>query len=317
MNDKHRSNRETFLEPETRCDYYIDAKIKRVWKVLLDMLEIVMQVCRENHLQFWMSGGSLLGAARHNGIIPWDDDVDVELPRKDYDKLMKLLPSCLPKQYFLQTMYSQNGHYLTHAKIRNENTAAIDMTYVNGRRLMNMGIFLDLFPLDGVPKYGVVRRLVMKWVIRFRASRSRAFYRSDLSGWKQKLSRPLYKIIFRLLGRRVYSCLTEFPLKLFPMDKCSECQISPGEWPYENRKLGRESVWYNNTVTVPFEYLDVPIPADYDQVLTRQFGDWHKFYRGGAYHGISEFSVETPYKQLLKTKYGYTDAELAECGGNI
>ena len=84
--------KEHFLEPETRSGHYVSAETKACWKAMLDMVEEIDRICRKHDIKYFLIAGSLLGAIRHRGFIPWDDDVDIALFRKDYDKLEKILP---------------------------------------------------------------------------------------------------------------------------------------------------------------------------------------------------------------------------------
>ena len=79
-----------FLEPEVRCDYEIPTEMKKVWAIELDLFREVSRVCEEHHLRYWITYGTLLGAVRHKGYIPWDDDFDIMMPRGDYQKLIRL-----------------------------------------------------------------------------------------------------------------------------------------------------------------------------------------------------------------------------------
>ena len=88
MTDEQRKLKEHFLEPETRCDTFIGVERKKHWKILLDMLEEVLIVCQRHGLTVWLGAGSILGAVRHKGIIPWDDDIDICMPRPDYEKFL-------------------------------------------------------------------------------------------------------------------------------------------------------------------------------------------------------------------------------------
>ena len=81
---------ESFFKPETICDFYVDEGRKKLWAILIDLLVQFDRVCRNHNLKYWVSFGGLLGIVRHNGFIPWDDDLDVCMPRADYEILMSL-----------------------------------------------------------------------------------------------------------------------------------------------------------------------------------------------------------------------------------
>ena len=109
---------EKYLQPETRNGFYVDTTRKKVWLIALDLLHQFDSICQKYSLRYYLMFGSLLGAVRHNGFIPWDDDVDVAMPREDYEKIMKLKNE-FKHPYFLQNPYSDNGYYQSFMKLRN------------------------------------------------------------------------------------------------------------------------------------------------------------------------------------------------------
>ena len=144
-NSSHKFN----LEAEEICGYKVSAKMKKVWKKELEMLDELSRVCKKHHLKWFLIGGSLIGAVRHNGFIPWDDDVDVALFRDDYNKLLKLAKTEFKDPFFFQTPYTDKL-YRGHAQLRYNGTTAILPEEIN--RSHHQGIFIDIFPFDEYPK---------------------------------------------------------------------------------------------------------------------------------------------------------------------
>lgn len=97
ISDKYK---EQFLKPEVRCDTYIGIEMKQVWFAELQMLEKFIELCKNYHLAYQMVGGSLLGAIRHKGFIPWDDDIDIGMPRPDYDRFVEVAGKELKYPFF-------------------------------------------------------------------------------------------------------------------------------------------------------------------------------------------------------------------------
>ena len=140
-----------FLDEEIRNGYTISHEMKEIWAVELDLLVEFDRVCKENGLKYFASCGTKLGAVRHHGFIPWDDDVDVMMLRDEYDKLCKIAPQLFAYPYFFQTEETDKGSARGHAQLRNSKTTAILKSEARMCYKYNQGIFLDIFPLDNIP----------------------------------------------------------------------------------------------------------------------------------------------------------------------
>ena len=90
------------LEKEIRNGYEISADMKKVWAVEMELLKKLLEVCEKHHLRIWAEGGTLLGAVREKGFIPWDDDIDMAMPREDYDKLQTIAKDQFKAPFFFQ-----------------------------------------------------------------------------------------------------------------------------------------------------------------------------------------------------------------------
>lgn len=122
---------------------------KELHDILLDMLDEFCRVCNENNLTYYLIGGSCLGAVRHKGFIPWDDDIDVGMPRKDFEKFNIIAQKKLKGGLFLQNFKTDPNYYYEFCKIRNSNTTYIEDGLSDLD--INHGLFLDVFPIDYVP----------------------------------------------------------------------------------------------------------------------------------------------------------------------
>jgi lipopolysaccharide cholinephosphotransferase len=128
--------------------------LERHKALLRSMTRVFDRFCRENNLRYSLFGGSLLGAVRHRGIIPWDDDVDIMMPRPDYDKLIELASKQFPEGY--KIVYAGNSpyYYLPLAKMVDTNTTLIEF---KKNKRCSIGVNLDIFPIDAVPKDAQLR----------------------------------------------------------------------------------------------------------------------------------------------------------------
>lgn len=132
--------------------------MKQVWFAELQLLEKFIDICNKHGLSYQLVGGSLLGAIRHKGFIPWDDDIDVGMLRPDYDRFVQLAKNELEAPFFLQTPLTDPGRNIDYVQIRNSATTAIDLRYVDDHNTFNQGIFIDIFPIDGVGSDEVLQK---------------------------------------------------------------------------------------------------------------------------------------------------------------
>lgn len=131
--------------------YYRDIALNKIKAVQLNLLRNFQRICEENNLSYCAFYGTLLGVVRHGGMIPWDDDMDILMPRADYDKLVKIADIVFPTPLFLQTPENdQQCFYGGYCKLRDSNTAGLESR--NAGHMCNQGIWIDIFPLDYVPE---------------------------------------------------------------------------------------------------------------------------------------------------------------------
>ena len=310
MTEEQKKLRERFLEPETRCGHYVSAETKVCWKVMLDMLEEVDRICRKHDIRYFLIAGSLLGAIRHKGFIPWDDDVDIALFREDYDKLEKILPGELPPNMFMQTILTDPEYRTEHMKIRMAGTAAIQEHAVTHRLRYNMGIFIDVFPLEGVPRTHLGMRIAQKigarWLDFLKYSRTRA----KLHSRRERIKKFLYVTLWRFLGNRLTYRLLNWSIGKYGLRDDGECIQSPCDMGYSHKYRYKVGL-LRETTDVPFEYLTLKAPKEFDAVLSSTYGDWHKIVKGGAAHSIVAMSPTVDYKMILVEKFGYMSEELS------
>ena len=126
-----------------------DGRLRQAQLKMVAMLKSVDEVCQRLNIDYWLEGGTLLGAIRHQGFIPWDDDLDISMPRLSYEKFLAAAPSLLPKHLFLQTAQSDPGYFNMSAplKIRDRNSRFVEV-HETGNEPYQQGIFIDVFVYD-------------------------------------------------------------------------------------------------------------------------------------------------------------------------
>lgn len=130
-----------------------DSKLRALQLCELEILNEFVRVCERHNLRYFLVGGTLLGAVRHQGFIPWDDDIDVGMLREDYEKFSKIAQVELSEQYFYQSPQTDPHYFLTYNKIRKHGTQVYEERFRNSN--FHKGVFIDIFPLDFCPKPSV------------------------------------------------------------------------------------------------------------------------------------------------------------------
>ena len=185
---------------------------------LLEMAKVFHKFCQENDIKYYMLGGTMLGAIRHKGFIPWDDDIDFIMMRKDYDKLVKIASEEFKGPYFFQCTYTDDGYYCGHGQIRNVETAAIGRSEL-GKKYCR-GIDIDIFVLDGFIENPLLRFLhrtstmFIKKTIRAYLSRideNRSFGKKALAVF----SKGLYSVVPYRKAFALYEIFSFFSSTLF------------------------------------------------------------------------------------------------------
>lgn len=137
---------EDFFKEEVRCDYRMSTEMKRVFAVLLDLYMTFAEICEKHGLRYYAFSGMMLGAIRHKGFIPWDDDLDVAMPREDYNKLMEIAPKELEYPYFLRSPYTDPECFYSSIVLMNLSTSFVPKIF--RKKPFKKGIPLDIFPMD-------------------------------------------------------------------------------------------------------------------------------------------------------------------------
>lgn len=292
---------EEFFKEELREGYLVSAEMKKVWAIELELLEVFAKVCEENNLSYFLDGGTLLGAVRHKGFIPWDDDVDVIMPREDYDRLAEIADKVFQYPYFYQSTLTENGFFRVHAQLRHSETTGFIPCDRN--KNINRGIFLDIFVLDNVPDAYFARRF-MKREIQVR--KKILAYQYDRNYNRLKLpNKVFYKLVhvfFKVYPfKRFFKTLDQ---KVFAKARKKRTYLNGNVTLKWNRRTQWHTIWHEGYIYMPFEHLKLRVPLFYEEVLTKQYGDWTKIPEqkgngAGNTHGTIVFAPDIPYKEYF------------------
>lgn len=265
---------------ETRNEHRSDAVLSEneikenlatIHQILLELLLTVDRICRKHKIHYFLAGGTLLGAIRHKGFIPWDDDIDIMLLRPDYDKLLRVLKEELPSNMFLQTTETDPHYHQAFFKIRMNDT--IFATEFSAKfPEMHNGFFIDILAHDKTAKSKTGQKLHLFQTL---LTRSMVFHKWEdtpisLSGKHAilcSIATGMKKILpMRFLEKRMFRTLQKYNKKEtgYLYDGMGR-NLRRGAFPEE---------WLKSAILWDFEGYRLPVPKEYDRYLTWLYGDY-------------------------------------------
>lgn len=289
----------SFFEEEIRCDYKVTHEMKKVWAIYLELYSVLKELCDKHGLLLFTDGGTTLGAIRHKGFIPWDDDMDVCLLRKDYN-ILKSLSNELPPPFFLQNAATDSEFGFSFMRICNSNTAYSVRPFTHA--LFNKGISIDIFPLDKVTEEDYLpRRKKIDELIK----KNSAYMRRNLPNKNEHDVEYL----------RNYLDMNSNPIDIWNEIEEIATIDEEKETPYisllvSTQYAPEKKIWpkhiFTDGISKPFENKEVVVPIGYDEQLKIYFGDYMKFppvTERGKWHS-AEFYPDIPYKDYYMNEYG-------------
>ncbi len=241
--------------------------MNRLQTTQLEILSVFDRICRSLDIPYFLVCGSALGAAKYEGFIPWDDDLDVGMLRADYERFLKEAPALLPEHLFLQSAETDPAFPQIYAKLRDSRTTYREKS--TAHLAMHHGIFIDLFPLDGYPNGRLASALL--------EIRKRIYSAMLLSAteFPRKGRAKLVCRVLRFFGchrrtRKTVRRYTRMIAKYAP--ETSRLICNHGNW--QGRIEYAPRTQYRDGTDAVFETLRVKIPKDFDAYLTQKYGDW-------------------------------------------
>lgn len=269
----------------------------------LEILKEFLKICTELNLTYYLVCGSALGAVKYKGFIPWDDDIDVALPRKDYEIFLKLAQELLPKWCFLQNHKTDSKFHLVGSKLRDSRTTYVEQ--MCEKLPINHGVFIDVFPLDGQWKN-------YKEYVLFRRAQKEVESR-----------RRVHLIYNRLSPKNILSLRTNYYYwmnRIFKMYDNTQNVIAKYDKIISSYDVECSEIWcnhansissleyapreqYGNGIMMKFEGLDVRVPERYDEYLTQKYGNWRDDLpeeQKIGHHYAKVIDLARPYTDYIK-----------------
>ncbi len=276
--------------------------IKEIQEKLVEILKYFNKFCNDNNLKFTLAGGTLLGAVRHKGIIPWDDDVDVFMLRSDYEKLEKLWAEKADTGRY-SCVRSNDKMNIHHAVIEIKDNNTTFITQHNAENDIHQGIMIDVIPVDDVAKSSFNRTLQILYSMMFCC-----FNFQRLPAHKSKLTYNMTRVALALIKspKKRYKIWKKCENRMIELGKNSSGEVASF---VEGLTIIRQRFpkeWFLNPVYLEFEGVEMPVPREYDNWLKVSYGDYmtpppeeERILR----HDIKFWDMKNSYKKYKGIEY--------------
>lgn len=281
-------------------DIYLE--LKALQEKSLEILVVFKEFCEKHNLLFYFCGGCCIGTLRHGGFIPWDDDIDVFMPRDDYEKLAKLWDKEMAdtKYKYCRSNKNQFCRSLLSA-ISDEET-----TFIKERQAdldINHGVRLEILPLDGCPSSSFKRKMQMVWGLVYQI-----YMNQEAPTSKGKLFETIGKAMLFVVPtwklRYKVAKYAESQMSKYPISECDKITELCARWQYMRNEYPKEA--FESAVYKKFEGFDMPIPVGYDAYLKMAFGEYMEMPPKEAQipkHDAVKVDLENGYKKYRYTHY--------------
>lgn len=274
-------------------------ELDKIKKIELNLLQEFIGVCSKLNLKYYVLGGTMLGTVRHHGFIPWDDDIDVALPREDYVIFCKKCQKFLPNHIFLQTRDTDPEYIAGFAKLRDSNTTFIE-TSIKDRNI-NHGIYIDVFPLDRYPDNALKQKMfsLKHHLIKLRLRKEYTLDKRVQDSFIKRLAiAVLYPFAFMCYPTVDSACNAREHLFSLAAGKKYLANYN-GAW---GKREIVPAEWYADGCELTFEGIKVVVPAQYEKWLTQVYGDFMTpppIEKQVTHHFCTVIDPDKSYKEYL------------------
>lgn len=292
-----------FFEDEIRDGFYVPSLMKRAWAGQLEVLSEIDKICKKHKLRWYADFGTLLGAVRHKGFIPWDDDVDICMPREDYELFTKYAREELPDEMSILTAYDEDPYYEFFNRVVNTRRLNYDKTFLEKYHQCPFPLGIDVFPIDYISKNQKRRKDQFETI---------SAVNRVISGFDANLSIDYESFIMDIEALTGYQIDKSLPVrqKLYIcFDQVAKSMTYDGGeyvtsafYYSENEKYYCRKKAYDEIAYLDFENFKINAPLDYDAVLTCEFKNYWRVIKGTADH---EFPFFVQFEQMCNEKLDY------------
>lgn len=248
-----------------------DITLKNIQNIELEIMDEVKKICENNNLEYYLIAGSLIGAVRHNGFIPWDDDLDIAMPRKDYERFLEICNKELGNEFILDYHKTNKSYWLPMAKIRKKNTVYEEDTLkrYNGPK----GIWIDILPLDNAKSEKNIIKSFQGYIV----SKIRVINTGKINEYdrnKRYLKRLIFNL-FKVVPIYWLENIQQYIMNLYSKNNnCKYYVIFASRYGHKKQTFLKSDFYPPKNIK--FEDRNYNIPNNYDYILKRVYGDYMK-----------------------------------------
>lgn len=305
---------EEFYEAEVRDGFYIPSEMKRYWASMLEVYDQVARVCRKHGLNFYADYGTLIGAVRHGGFIPWDDDFDISMMREDYMTFLKIAEKELPEGYKVLSIYNNHKSHTFLGRVVNHDFISTEEDFLKANHNCPYANGIDIFPIDHFDydeKTNEYQKILIRGFDEMAALIDedetdihnlpgeiidRIHYLCDICNFQFENGKPIKQQML-IFSDRLYSLFGKESPYVAHMYfwETSGRQVYPKEY-------------YSDHVMLPFECTYIPVPVAYDKILTECYGSGYiRPVRSGGVHDYPLYTVQREYMREAVNKVYYPE----------
>lgn len=270
---------ESYFEGEEREGFYVEPMMKKAWAAQLEVLQVVDEICTRHNIVYYAAWGTLLGAVRHKGFIPWDDDIDIAMRRADYMRFLEVAEKELPKEWEIMTIDKYQDWNRCLARVVNTKQVPLEKSEMEKFHGCPFLVGIDIFPIDNVP---LAEEEVETYLLLFGVAfnLARAWECGDMAENMENLRGIEEYFNIKFEADKPY------PQQLWSLaDRIAALYVNMGEQTQEvthtyvmecHPKFRIPVYCFESVIRVPFENTTIPIPIGYEQILTKCYGDYRK-----------------------------------------
>lgn len=274
-------------------------EMNEIQEKILEIFKEVKKICQNNNITYFAIGGTAIGAVRHKGFIPWDDDLDIAVPIQDYDRFLECARRELPEHMKVYTCSEVEHYQYVFAKIHNTDTAFIelgDKEYPDAYK----GIFVDVMPMAAVPDDPKQLEAFKKKLSQYYSlNAARRYPFSKMTSPKKKAVWLAMRPLTPFIGFDYYSEKWLSLLRKYPLGSTGHTGYT---WNFKIKRLVFPKEYFASSVELPFEDTTIAMPVEYEKYLEFQFGDYMKLPPEDerAPHHVETISTVRSYKTYSK-----------------